>query len=109
MDPALWGDENVKNLIPTTMSALNVIPRQLFEAVPLHHEDIEKNINPRRSSMSPLVQAYRNATEDPGSISFVIPKSLIGSGVEYLGSVLAPREAEAAAEWQKEKEKNERL
>jgi hypothetical protein len=37
-------------------------------------------------SKAPKAIPYRNMGEDKGSLSFVIPKNLVGKGVEFIGT-----------------------
>lgn len=77
MDPTLFGDYKQEQEGDNYMSGLQP---QLFESLPFTDESVKKHL-----SSSGLVLPYRNRQEDRGSISFLVPKSLMGKGVEYLG------------------------
>lgn len=73
IDPLLFADDNVvPNLDDGPYGQIN-----MFEEIP---------INTREVAKSGRVGIYRNAVEDRGSTSFVIPKSLFDKGVvEHVG------------------------
>lgn len=82
MDPIVWGDEDILEHEGALDSpGVRGVSPQLFESKPLLNPQIDRNIR----SKNPLVQVYRNAAEDTGSLSFIIPKGLVGNGVQYLG------------------------
>lgn len=83
MDPVVRGDEHRR---PSSQSMLDwssphVPTPQLFEDVPLLFNDIEDNL----AQENPKVQPYRNDIEDSGSLSYIIPRNIVGKGVTYLG------------------------
>lgn len=79
MDPVVRGDENRQG--SGDWSNPHVPAPQLFESVPLLFNDIEENL----AQEQPKVQPYRNDQEDSGSLSYVIPRMMVGKGVTYLG------------------------
>lgn len=77
MDPIKVGDYKQEQEGDDYMSGLQP---QLFEELPFTDKSVEKY-----ASSSGLVLPYRNRQEDRGSTSFLVPKSLMGKGVEYIG------------------------
>ena len=82
MDPIIRGDNGPPVREARKNAALSGVQTQLFEDVPLYHPEIAKNAE----SDNPLVLPYRNNMEDLGSLSYVIPKKMVGNGVRYLGT-----------------------
>lgn len=81
VDPVMYGDNVSEG--PRAESTLSGLQTGLFEHTPIIDDDLEK----RAKSNSPTVIAYRNYGEDPGYPSYIIPKSAVGRGVDYLGSI----------------------
>lgn len=82
MSPIIMGDRKADQYSGSNLkSELRGMQTGLFEDVSMTEDDIRKN----EQSDDPKALPYRNAFEDDGSISFSIPKSKIGNGVEYLG------------------------
>lgn len=77
MDPVRFGDYKQEQVGDNYMSGLQP---QLFESLPFNDKAVQKYI-----SSTGLVTPYRNRQEDRGSTSFLVPKSLMGKGVEYIG------------------------
>lgn len=78
MSPVAFGD--YLNRPQNLEEPLQGVQEGLFESVPFNSSDAEEY-----QKKSNLVLPYRNQEEDQGSISFLIPKGRLGSGVEYLG------------------------
>lgn len=77
MDPMKVGDYMQEQDGDNYMSGLQP---QLFEELPFDSKEVTNYMK-----SSNLVLPYRNRQEDRGSTSFLVPKSLMGKGVEYLG------------------------
>lgn len=77
IDPMKVGDFIQEEKGENYMSGLQP---QLFEELPFDSKSVENYMK-----SSNLVLPYRNHQEDRGSTSFLVPKSLMGKGVEYLG------------------------
>lgn len=77
MDPMKVGDYIQEEKGENYMSG---IQPQLFEELPFTDKSVENYMK-----SSNRVLPYRNHQEDRGSTSFLVPKSLMGKGVEYLG------------------------
>ena len=75
--PVRFGDDHSEASYDTQMVGLQP---QLFEGVKYNSKDAQDY-----QKSSGLVLPYRNNVEDRGSTSFIVPKSQIGKGVEYLG------------------------
>lgn len=82
MDPMVWGD-NLSEM-PEFIERMRGVQPMLGESVSLDANMLAKNAE----SKTPLVLPYRNQGEDKASLSFVIPKRLVGSGVDFLGTVV---------------------
>lgn len=84
LDPLMWSD-NAGETPPFRYRLRDVQP-MLTESVPFNRNLIDRNVN----SKYPTVTPYRNMVEDRGSTSFIIPKKLVGKGVEFLGTRQVP-------------------
>lgn len=80
IDPLMWRDNMYEG--DKFKERVKDIPPMLSESVPYTRDMIADNSELK----SPKVIPYRNMVEDMGSTSFIIPKNLIGKGVEYLGT-----------------------
>jgi hypothetical protein len=77
VDPTVFGDYMEEGSYEKGMKGLQT---GLFETIPFNSKEATEH-----HKKSGLVLPYRNNQEDRGSISFLVPKSRIGNGVEYLG------------------------
>lgn len=93
MSPVVFGD--YLNRPQNLEEPLQGVQEGLFESVPF-----DSNAAEEYQKESNLVLPYRNQEEDRGSISFTVPKSRIGSGVEYLGRWNSHR-TPTPEEWEK--------
>lgn len=95
MAPVRFGDFIGEQEYDKHMSGLQP---DLFESV-----SFDKKAATDYIKSSNLVLPYRNHQEDKGSTSFLVPKSRIGNGVEYLGSQNSRRRLspEEVAEYKK--------
>lgn len=94
--PVRFGDNHPESTFSPEMSGLQP---QLFESVKYDDKDAKDY-----QKFSGLVLPYRNNVEDRGSTSFIVPKSQIGKGVEYLGRwdshrLATPEESNQLAEY----------
>ena len=84
LDPLMWSDNQSET--PPFRNRLRDVQPMLTESVPFTRDLIDRNVN----SKHPTVTPYRNMVEDRGSTSFIIPKRLVGKGVEFLGTAEIP-------------------
>lgn len=86
MEPVVYSDE--QQMVDITESPHHYKGRDFLRAMRGKQEGLWETIvpNPQEVAARGVVTPYRNRAEDPGSISYMVPKSAIRSGaVRYKG------------------------